>query len=407
MPLPHRRVAVTGIGLICALGTSREEVWRGLVEGRCGIGELTLFDPEGYRSRLVAQIPDYHPERQFTPLERRRLSRSDQVAILAADEALEDSGVLDDTVDRSRVGVVFGSGTGDMVRNEEYLAELKTRGIERARPSKVFNHFTSTSADAVAERHELNGLKACLLAACSSTTAAIGYAGDTILDGRHDAVLCGGSDILCRLTLSGFNSLRLVAPEPCRPFDVNRQGLNLGEAGAVLVLEELDRAKRRGAHIYAELAGYGLACEAFHPTAPDPSGAAFTDMLERGLASAGVDRDRVDHINAHATATVQNDRVEAAAFHRFFGERARSIPVNAIKSMVGHCLGAAGAIEAAALALTIDRGVIPPTIHHETTDPDCNLDIVAKEAREMSVKTGVSVSLAFGGNDAALVLRRV
>ena len=405
--MAERRVAVTGIGMMCALGTNREDVWSGMVEGRCGIGELSLFDPEGYRSRLVAEIPDYHPERYFTPLEQRRRSRSDQVALLAAEEAFEDSGVLDDELDRSRVGVFFGSGTGDMLRNEEYFADLVTRGLDHAKPSDVFNHFTSTPADAVAERFDLQGMKACLLSACSSTTTAIGYAGDTILEGRHDVVLCGGADVLCRLTMSGFNALRLVAPEPCRPFDVDRNGLNLGEAGAMLVLEELERARRRGATIYAELAGYGLACEAYHPTAPDPTGDAFAAMLERALDAAGVDRDDVDHINSHGTATIQNDRAEAAGIQRVFGDRARTIPVNAIKSMVGHCLGAAGAIEAAALALTISRGTVPPTVHHDKTDPDCPLDIVAHEARETKVDCGVSISIAFGGNDAALVMRRV
>ena len=406
MTTTERRVAVTGIGLLCSLGTKREEVWKGLVEGRCGIGPLSLFEAEGYRSRLVAEISDYHPERHFTPLERRRLSRSDQVALLAADEALQDSGVLEDPIDRSRVGLFFGSGTGDMLRNEVYFATLLTRGIERAKPSQAFNHFTSTPADAVAERYDLHGMKACLLSACSSTTTAMGYAGDTILEGRHDAVVCGGSDVLCRLTLSGFNALRLVAPEPCRPFDVNRNGLNLGEAGAVLVLEELARARRRGATIYAELAGYGLACEAFHPTAPEPTGDAFASMLERALTAARIERDDIDHINSHGTATIQNDRAEAAGIQRVFGERSRTIPVNAIKSMVGHCLGAAGAIEAAALALTISRGVVPPTVHHDETDPEFALDIVANEAREVRVQCGVSISLAFGGNDAALVMRR-
>jgi 3-oxoacyl-[acyl-carrier-protein] synthase II len=402
----ERRVGITGIGMICSLGTTREEVWNGLVEGRCGIGPLSLFESEGYRSCLVAEIPDYGASRRFTALERRRLSRSDQVAIVAANEALEDSGLLDSSIDRTRVGLFFGSGTGDMLRNERYFADVLTRGIDRARPSQAFNHFTSTPADAVAERHGLEGMKACLLSACSSTTAAIGYAADTILGGRHVAALCGGSDVLCRLTLSGFNALRLVAPEPCRPFDVNRNGLNLGEAGAVLVLEDLDRARRRGAHIYAELAGYGLACEAYHPTAPEPTGGAFAAMVERALDAARIDRGAVDHVNSHGTATVQNDRAEAAGIGRVFGDRSRAIPINSIKSMVGHCLGAAGAIEAAALALSISRNVVPPTVHHDRTDPECPLDIVANEAREARIQCGVSISLAFGGNDATLVMRR-
>lgn len=404
--MTERRVAVTGIGLLTALGTNRDEVWSGLVEGRCGVGELSLFDPEGYRSRLVAEIPDYRPETHFTPLEQRRRSRSDQVALLAAEEALDDSGVLDSALERTRAGVFFGSGTGDMLRNEDYFADVSEHGIEHAKPSDAFNHFTSTPADAVAERYDLQGMKACLLSACSSTTTAIGYAGDTIFEGRHDVVLCGGSDVLCRLTMSGFNALRLVSLEPCRPFDTKRSGLNIGEAGAVLVLEELERAKRRGATIYAELAGYGLACEAYHPTAPDPTSDAFTVMLERALDGARLDRSDVDHVNSHGTATVHNDRAEAAGIRKVFGDRTDGIPVNAIKSMVGHCLGAAGAVEAATLALTLQNGIIPPTVHHDETDPECELDIVATEAREAEVKCGVSISIAFGGNDAALVMRR-
>ncbi len=404
--MSERRVAVTGIGMLCAIGTTREDVWKGMVEGRCGVRELSLFSPEGYRSRLVAEIPDYQPGRRFSPLERRRLSRSDHVALLAADEALRDSGLLENGWNPSRVGVVFGSGTGDMVRNEEYFEDVVERGIERARPSKAFNHFTSTPADVVAERHGLEGLKACLLSACSSTTVAIGYGADAIADGRHDAMLCGGADVLCRLTLSGFNALRLVSPEPCRPFDRNRKGLNLGEAGAVLVLEDLERARRRGAPIYAEVAGYGVACEAFHPTAPNPDGSGFAAIVENALKSTRTDRDAVDHINAHGTATPQNDRAEAAGIRRVFGDRGGAIPVTSIKSMVGHCLGAAGAIEAAALALSISRGVVPPTVHHEEADPDCPLDVVAGESRPMEVRCGVSISLAFGGNNAALLMKR-
>jgi 3-oxoacyl-[acyl-carrier-protein] synthase II len=306
-----------------------------------------------------------------------------------------------------RTGVVLGAGTGDLLRNEEYFAEVRARGVARATPSRIFNFFSNTPVDVVGTRFGLTGPRHCVVAACASSTIAIGYAADAIRSGAMDTALAGGADALCRLTFSGFNALRLVDTEPCRPFDAGRQGMTIGEAGAVLVLEDLDRARARGATIYAELAGYGSACEAYHPTSPEPDGTVMAATIRAALADASLPADAVGHINAHATGTLHNDRAEARAFHRVFGDRAASLPVNAIKSMVGHCLGAAGAIEAAVLALTIARGVIPPTIHHQRLDPECPLDVVPNEAREIRVRCGVSTSLAFGGNNAALVMQEV
>jgi 3-oxoacyl-[acyl-carrier-protein] synthase II len=403
----HRRVVVTGIGCLSALGADRESVWRGLVEGRSGIGALTLFDPTGYRSELAAEVADYQPERHFTPLERRRLSRCDQIAVLAAGEALADAGLDDGGVDPDRVGVMFGAGTSDLFRNETYLADLRAQGLDRARPSAVLNFFSNTPVDAVGDRFGVEGPRQCVVAACSSSTIAIGHASDAIRDGTIDVALAGGADVLCRLTFSGFNALRLVDTQPCRPFDTGRAGMTIGEAAAVLVLEDFDRARRRGAEIYAEVLGHGVRCEAYHPTSPEPDGRALAATIEAALASARISAADVDHINAHGTGTPQNDRAEARAFVRAFGDRARRIPVNSIKAMVGHCLGAAGAIEAAVLALTLARGIIPPTIHHSETDPECGLDVVPNEAREVAVRCGVSTSLAFGGNDSALIMRTV
>ena len=405
--MPEHRVVVTGIGTLCALGTNREQVWRGLVDGECGIGPVSLFDSTGYRSNLAAEIPDFHAEQHFTAVERRRLSRSDQIAVLAASEALTDSGALETVSDRRRVGVVFGSGTADLVRNEDYLSSVRTHGQRRARLSHVFNHFSSTSMDAVGARFGLEGLRSCIVSACSSSTAAIGYAGDLIREGTLDAALCGGSDVLCRLTFSGFNALRLVDTRPCRPFDVDRAGLNIGEAAAVLSLESFEHASKRGARIYAELVGYGLTCEAYHPTAPEPEGKAVALTIGSALRAARVNADEIDHVNMHGTATVQNDIAESRGMRLVFGDRAKTIPVNSIKAMVGHCLGTAGAIEAAALALTIAHGIVPPTIHHGRTDGECDLDVVPNASREIPVTCGLSTSLAFGGNNAALVMRAV
>ncbi|MGH9158753.1 MAG: beta-ketoacyl-[acyl-carrier-protein] synthase family protein [Vicinamibacteraceae bacterium] len=403
--MSERRVAVTGVGLICALGLSREEVWRAMLAGTCGMRRVTLFDPAGYRSEIAGEIDLAPGLDRFTPLERRRWSRSDQLGVIAASEAVSDAGLLDTALDPTRVGVLLGSGTADLLRNEEYYFTMLRSGIDRARPSKAWNHFSSTPVDVIAARFGFEGMRSCIAAACSSSTIAIGHAAEAIRRRRLDVALAGGTDALARLTFSGFNALRLMDPGPCRPFDRQRNGMNLGEGAAILVLEDLERARRRGASIYAEVAGYSLSCEAYHPTAPEPDGRAVAAMVRSALEAARLSTAEVDHVNAHGTATAQNDRAEANGFFAVFGDRARRLPVTSIKSMVGHCLGAAGAVEAAALALTIARRVIPPTIHHDATDPDCPIHVVANEARDERVRCGVSTSLAFGGNDAALVLR--
>ena len=402
-----RRVAVTGIGLLSALGTGREDVWAGLLEGRCGIRDLTLFDGTGCRSRRVAEVGSFARDPEFSPKAWQRLSRSDQMAVVASREAITDSGILTNGPGRDRIGIALGSGTADLLRNEEWFAEAQETDIRRAAPAKIFGHFPSAPGDVVASHFGLEGIKASVLSACSSSTVAIGYAGEVIARGQADAMIAGASDALCRLTLTGFNALRLVDGEPCRPFCRTRKGMNIGEAAAILVLEEMSHAKRRRARIYAELAGYGMRCEAYHPTAPEPEGKAVAALIDDALRAARLSAGDLDHINAHGTATPQNDQAEARGLHRVFGERARQLPVTSIKSMIGHCLAAAGAIEAAALALSIASGIVPPTINFRESDPDCNLEIVANEARELRLTCAMSTSLAFGGNDAALVMRRV
>jgi 3-oxoacyl-[acyl-carrier-protein] synthase II len=236
---------------------------------------------------------------------------------------------------------------------------------------------------------------------------AVGAGLDAIRFGRADAVLAGGTDSLARLTFAGFNALKVMDPAECRPFDRARAGMNIGEGAAVMVLEDLESAKRRGARIYAEVAGHSLTCEAFHPTSPEPDGRAIADTMARALRDARIDVADVQHVNAHGTATPHNDRAESRGIRLLFGENGRRLPVTSIKSMVGHTLGASGGLEAAVSALTVHHGVIPPTIHHEETDPECDVDVVANEARDVRIRYALSTSLAFGGNDAAVVLARV
>jgi 3-oxoacyl-[acyl-carrier-protein] synthase II len=303
--------------------------------------------------------------------------------------------------------VLLGAGTADLLRNEEYFFTTLDAGIARARPSQAWNHFANTPGDVIAARFGFEGQRACVVAACSSSTIAIGHAADAIRLGRLDVAIAGGTDALARLTYSGFNALLLMDPGPCRPFDRGRSGMNMGEGAGMLVLEEVEHAHRRGAHIYGELAGYSLGCEAFHPTAPEPEGKPVAAVVRGALADARIDASMIDHINAHGTATPQNDKAEAKGFRAVFGDRVGQIPVTSLKSMIGHCLGAAGAVEAAVMALTIARGVIPPTINHHETDSECAVDVVANEPREVRVRCAVSTSLAFGGNDSALVIRRL
>jgi 3-oxoacyl-[acyl-carrier-protein] synthase II len=401
-----RRVAITGIGLVTAVGPTREQTWERLIAGACGVGPVTVFDTDGYRSRVAAEVDMREIEPQLTPLERRRWSRGDQFGVLAAREAVADAG-LAGSVEPTRVGVVLGAGTSDLLRNEVYYHTAMTRGIRHARPSHAWNHFASTPVDIIASGFGFEGLRSCVVAACASSTIAIGQAADAIRSGRIDAALAGGTDALARLTFSGFNALRLMDGSPCRPFDRGRAGMNIGEGAAILVLEEMSRARARGAGIYGELAGYSFGCEAFHPTAPEPDGRPVTAIIADALRDGRLGADRVDHVNAHGTATTQNDRAEARGFRAVFRDRTPSVPVTSLKSMIGHCLGAAGGIEAAVLALSVARGIIPPTIHHAETDPECPIDVVANSARDARVRCGVSTSLGFGGNDSALVITAV
>ncbi len=400
-----RRVVVTGVGLTTALGATREESWRRMLSGECGLRPVSVFETADYRSRIAAEVDIDAVDEGFSPLERRRHARGDRIGLRAAAEAIEHAGLLDSPIDRSRVGIFFGSGTGDLLRNEQFYRTWLSAGIERARPSDAWNHFTSTPVDAVAARFGFEGPRACVVAACASSTIAIGRAVEAVRCGRADVALAGGTDALSRLTFTGFNLLRLMDPEPCRPFDRSRAGMNIGEGAGVLVLEDLEHARRRGATILAEVAGHSLICEAFHPTAPEPEGRSIASLVQLALEDARLDATEVDHINAHGTATPQNDAAESRGFQRVLGGRLRGVPVTSIKSMVGHCLGASGAVEAAVTALTVARGVIPPTIHHQETDAACPVDVVANQPREAHVRCAVSTSLGFGGNDSAIVLR--
>jgi len=397
--MESKRIVITGMGVFCSIGKNVEEFLQSLKEGRTGIGPITLFDTSKYPSKVGAEIRDYQAEEFFGKRELKKLSRTDQFALIAAEEAVKGSGIH--SYASGEVGVCLGAGAGGMFEAEAYHRETLLKG--KSKPSLILPFIPSFTTGRVADRFGFSGPKATVTTACSSSATSIGYGADLIRNGKAKAVVCGGSDALSELTFGGFNSLKAMDPFPCKPFDRRRAGMSLGEGGALLILEGLDEAIKRGAEIYAEFLGYGIGGEAYHITAPEPTGIREARIMMEAIEESGIRPPEVDHINAHGTGTPLNDKVETLSIKKAFGERAYSIPVSSIKSMVGHCLGSAGAIEAVTSILSILYQFIPPTINHQGGDEDCDLDYVPGRSREIEVKVVLSNSFAFGGNCTTLV----
>lgn len=402
------RVVITGLGTVNAVAADVPSFAAALARGACGIGLVTVFDPREFRTATGGQAQPFRlPERPEPPALRRRISRADRMALAAALEALADAGLtpLPEAL-AERTGVVIGGGAGGMLEAETVFGDW-VRGRTRGAAFSRFAAFCgAASADLVATHLKLMGPKTTFMTACSSGGTAVGFGRDLIADGAADLVLAGGTEPLCRVTYAAFNALKAVDPEPCKPFDRHRQGLSLGEGAGILVLESLTHARRRGARILAEVLGYGVSGDAHHMTAPDPEGSGAVRCIRAALEDAGVRPEQVDYINAHGTATPANDRMETRALKAVFGRRAYRIPVSSTKSMTGHTLGAAGAIEAVASVLAIDKGLVPPTVNLTTLDPECDLDFVPGAARRAALAIVLSNSFAFGGNNTALVLGR-
>ncbi len=394
---------VTGLGIITAIGHDVPSFWKNLLEGVCGIGEITLFDASRYRSQKAAEVKGFNPFQYFSKRHLQRMSRCDQLGLKAAAEAISDSQLDWKNADRERIGIFIGGGAGGIFSAEKYRREMLRKGWHRVRPSLLLPFATCALTDSLAKKYDLQGPRATIATACSSSATAIGYAVSLIRSGEVVAAIVGGSESLSEVTFGGFNALRSVDEDRCRPFDLNRKGLSLGEGAAILVIEEADHARRRGARVYAEVRGYGLTADGHHMTAPDPEGQGAFRAMEAALKDSGIEPKEVDAINAHGTATTANDLAETKAIKELFKARAGKIPVSAIKSMIGHCLGAAGAVEAVATVLSVYEDRIPPTINYQTPDPECDLDYVPNQARSKPVAIALSNSFAFGGNNTALV----
>lgn len=395
-----RRVVITGAGSVNALGMGVDAFADGLRGARCGIATLSLFDAAAYRSSCAAEVralsaPAWLPR----PLAR-RASRSDLLALTAAREAIDAAG-LDGN---GPVGVAIGATTGGMFGSEEQYRR-RLCGLPPLRRSVMLATLVSTSADLLAHVFGCQGPRLTVATACSSGGNALGIAADWIRAGRANAVLCGGVDSLCRMTFSGFNALQALDTVPCRPFDRQRAGLSLGEGAAMFVLEESEHARARGASVFAEFLGYGISADAHHITQPRPDAAGAVLAMQRALHESGVAPDEIDYVNAHGTATPLNDVLETRALKTLLGARAYQVPISSTKSMVGHCLAAAGAIEALACVLALRGGFIPPTVNLECPDPECDLDYVPNVSRTQRIRTAMSNSYGFGGNNTSVVLR--
>ena len=400
--MKSKRVVITGLGIFCSIGKNVKEFCQSLKEGKTGIGPITLFDTSKYPCKIGAEIRDFRPEKFFGKKEVKRLSRADQFALIASGEAAKASGIHSYSSDE--VGVCLGAGAGGMFEAETYHREVLLKG--KSRPSLLWPFIPSYTTDRVAERFTFSGPKFTVTTACSSSATAIGYGADLIRSGKSKAVLCGGSESLSELTFGGFNSLKAMDPSPCKPFDRKRAGMSLGEGAGVIILEDLDEAMKRGAKIYAEFLGYGIGGEAYHITAPEPTGMREARIMREAIEEGGIVASEVDYINAHGTGTPLNDKAETLSIKSVFGERAYSIPISSIKSSVGHCLGSAGAIESVASIHSIVDPFIPPTVNHQERDEDCDLDYVLGKSREMKVGVVLSNSFAFGGNCTTLVFKR-
>jgi len=400
-----RRVYVTGMGVVSALGLGREAFWRALLSGRSAARPVTLFDTAELGRDLACEVNGFHARDHLTQVESRRVGRCSGFAIAAARMALADAGLALSGSARERCDVVLGTTMGEVDVISELESAWLHRGEQAVPVGMLPRYGTGLLPVNVARAVGAQGLVQALPAACAAGNYAIGFAYDQIRRGRADVVITGASEILDKVQFAGFVRLGAIAPERCQPFDKNRKGLLIGEGAAILVFEAEEHAQRRGARPLAEIGGYGLACDAHHITRPHPEGKGSIAAMRQAIERSGLRPEQVDFVNAHGTGTPANDQVESLVMREVFG--ARSVPISSIKSMLGHCMGAASALEAVTCVETILSGLYPPTIHYEEPDPECAVDLVANQARAGKADVVLNNSLAFGGYDAVVSFARL
>ncbi len=399
--MSSRRVAITGLGVFCGAAKDTPSFLEAIATGKSGIASVDLFDVSPFPARIGCQVKQYNPADYFQSDRIHRLSRTDQFAIISAREAVEMSS-LAGVYDPYQIGVSIGGGVGGMLNAESWLqGELSGKS---AKPGLLRTLLPDSTATAVAHSLGFAGYQGTITTACSSSGTAIGWGADLIRTGRQQAMLCGGADSLAMLTFAGFNALKVVDPNPCAPFSLGRQGLSLGEGAAFMVLEDEERAIERGTDILGYVLGYALVGEAYHITAPEPTATAAARVMNGAISAAGIDRADVGWINAHGTGTPLNDVVESNAVKKVFSAYGTNVPLVSTKPVTGHCLGAAGAIEAVATLLCLNASIIPQTLHFRGRDPECDLDYCHEGSRVTDAKIALSNSFAFGGNSTSLVL---
>jgi 3-oxoacyl-[acyl-carrier-protein] synthase II len=408
----ERRVAVTGMGAVTPVGIGLEAFWSALLAGKNGIARLSHFDPAGFRSELAAEVKDFDPLRWIEKKSIDRMDRFTLFALSAAAMAMKDAGLDGFAFDPCRAGVIIGSGIGGSASIEDGHNKLKDKGPGALTPFFVSKLLINMAACMVSIRFGLRGHLSAPSVACSTGANAIGEAYRVLQRGDADFMLAGSSEAaITPLAYGGFCATRSMSTNPnpenaSRPFDLNRDGFVMGEGAGVVVLESMEHARRRGARIYAELVGYGNASDAYHFTAPEPSGEGMARVMRAALRDAGIDPGEVGYVNAHGTSTPMNDKAESAAIARVFGQRAAPLKVSSIKSMIGHLLAAAGAVEFVSTVMSAHSGLLPPTINYRDADPDCPLDYVTRGAESMDLRFAASNSFGFGGGNACLLVKK-
>lgn len=409
----RRRVVVTGLGTINPLGNDVASTWQGLLAGRSGITRITAFDASAFDCQIAGEVKGFDPTEFIERKEARRMDRYTQLAVVAAGEALRDAGLVITPDIADDVGVVLGSGIGGVSWIEDQLNVLSTRGPGRVSPFAIPVLLPDAASGQLAISYQAKGPNLAVVTACATGTTAIGEAAEMIRRGDAVAMFAGSSEAaVVPFAIAGFSAMRAVSrrnddPEHAsRPFDANRDGFVLGEGAGVMILEELEFARRRGARIYAEVLGYAGSADGIHIAAPAQEGEGIARAMRKALRNGGVAPDTIDYINAHGTGTALNDKNETAAIKDVFGPHAYRLAVSSTKSMMGHCLGAAGAIEGIVTVLSLVNGWLPPTINYETPDPECDLDYVPNVARRANPRVAMSTNMGLGGHNAAIVLRK-
>ena len=408
----ERRVVVTGIGAITPIGNNVEETWKGIEEKKCGIDNITLFDASTFKTKLDAEVKDYDALKYFDVKQSRRLDRSSQFAIIAAREAFKDSNISKENTNLERVGIFVSSGIGGLRTIQEQCETNCLKSHSRVSPMFIPMSIANMPAGNISIELGLKGESISIVTACASSTHAIGEAYRTIKHGYEDCILAGGTEAsICEIGIAGFENMKALSNSEDKnrasiPFDKERNGFVMGEGAGVIVLEELEHAKKRNAKIYAEVIGYGASSDAYHITSPCPDGEGGARAIERAIIDANINAKDIDYINAHGTSTHLNDLTETLAIKQVFKENSKNVMISSSKGNIGHLLGAAGAVEAIISIKAIEQSFVPPTINYKEKDEECDLDIVPNEGRKKDLNIVMSNSLGFGGHNASIILKK-